>query len=162
MDNNIIKTKGLNLVKVIVLSALSVVVFSSLYIPATMNALSESYIAGISAFKVPFYISRNCLFLVLVVMLFSGLWVLKRFKNIQNIYSELGLLIIVMSLSVIGLAFFPCLYNHSHPHTFTSMLKQSLFCPSYSVRSYVWPVLYLIVGSVLWLQGRSYRKCYSH
>lgn len=107
------------------------------YVKATTKAIDDSYNFGISVFKSHFYTAYFVLLVSFFASIFVGIYAkLKLNREVPIIYKS-GFAIIASSIFVMALGQLPCFYPHVDPHTFETLLKQSLLCPSYSNRSYL-------------------------
>ncbi len=121
-----------------------------LYVKATMNAIHDSYVDGISEFKWPFYILFIVLALILLMAFLVSVFVRVFKKKGIPLIHKMSLSAALSVLVVFLLGFAPCMKEHTDPHTIVSAVSQSLLCPSYSNRSYVGllTVLGLAVGTL--------------
>jgi hypothetical protein len=115
---------------------IGIILFASLYVSATMNALHDSYLIGVENFIAPSAVC-NLLFIVfLLVLAFIGLYV--RYK--RKCSFSFGIKISKLALLVCGIVFLlnylPCLYRPKDQNTLLSVISLSVFCPNYSGRSF--------------------------
>ena len=128
--------------------------FVSLYVPATMNAIHDSYFLGIDDFKAPFYIVRTILVVALFTIIISYRFSKKLRQNKLPFFKALGITSISISLLVLGLSFAPCMYDSSTHETLQNVIKHSLLCPSYSNRSYLWLAITATLGIYMYISSR--------
>lgn len=127
----------------------SVLLFSSLYVSSTMNALHNDYIERIDDFKTPFYIVKSILALFLIIISILCCFSSRIKDQNLSLFRAFGVAAIIVPILISVIGYAPCMYVDVYPHTeLKNVIKQSLFCPSYSIRSYVWLVLLLILGLV--------------
>ncbi len=132
----------------IFISLFVLALFSTLYVSSTMNALRDHYFTGVEDFKRPFYQVRT----LLAIGLLLCLMLRKRFIDEKNdrvipFLKWLGIASITVPLIIFALNYAPCLYKAPQPlESLQNVIKQSFLCPKYSIRSYVWPIIFQILG----------------
>ena len=142
----------------------SLLVFSSMYVAATMNAIDDSYQQGLDSFKMPFLIINlivlGSLSLLLVIVFFSN-----NFRAITQSYLiSFGVATIATSSVVFVLGFAPCLKPHptTEPHithhNLNAVVTRSILCPRYSNRSYPGIIIYASLGLAMVFLGRKGNK----
>jgi len=119
--------------------------FSSLYVKATMNAIHDTYVVGLTDFKEPFYV----IYLVILSFSIIGLYYSSVKSNLFKKYlSHYGLSLLIISVIVWLLNFFPCYHTYQTNEILDlfTVIKYSLLCPHYSNRSFPPIFLFLILG----------------
>jgi hypothetical protein len=136
------KLRTVNLVAI----GVGVILFSSHYVKATMNALHSDYIPGISEFKEPFYYVYLLVMVGLITLFVISVFYRFKFKKGYILANRIALSALVVCAIVLALGQLPCMYQHVDPHALASTVKQSLFCPSYSNRSYIGLIITLVLA----------------
>ena len=129
----------------------------SLYVSASMNAIDDSYFIGITDFKKPFYIIRTLLLVFLLVSIVTCMLIPKYREQGFPLFRVLGATAFFVPLVVWVLGLSPCLYEHPHPHTLQGMIGQSLLCPSYSSRSYIWIIIIMFLGAITYFAANKWK-----
>jgi hypothetical protein len=120
-----------------------ILIFSVLYSWACTNSLKDTVIESfknqINILKIVIqYISIGLILLSLIIQ-----------KEIVYKFSQkLGLLILVSVLLVSILSFLPCKFDFASKRNFVEVMKRSLLCPSYSIRSWIHLYLFLMLGLI--------------
>lgn len=128
----------------------SVLLFSSLYVSSTMNALRDSYAAGIEGFMLPFYGVRTVLVLFLIFLITISIFTRRLKPRHFAFYKSISISAVLVSIVIMALGYAPCmdtyLRDFSKPETLGNVITHSLLCPQYSLRSYVWPSIIIFLG----------------
>ncbi len=144
----------------ITIAALAISLLASLYISSTMNAIGDNYFMGVKDFKRPFYSARHVIALLLLtcIIICSSFSIIR--VRVGSYVRIIAIVAMVIPIVIVAMGFTPCMYSNSEPLLLEQVIKQSLLCPSYSNRSYVWPFIIFILGVLAYFSSNGWRlKC---
>lgn len=125
------------------LSIIGTIVFTGLFVASCTCSLQKEIIVN---FLKPIFvlvqtIEYLSILLIIVVFIFK--------KEKHNQYLQIyGLIIIVSVLLVSALSYLPCMQGYATKNTIFSILKRSLFCPEFSLKSWINLLWLGILGSI--------------
>ena len=135
--------------------------FVPLYIGATMNALGDFYFFGIDKFLSRFYFFHVASTAILLLSFVGAIFWRLCFKRPLALARKVAIAIACACCIVTMLGQSPCFYPHVDPHSLETIVKQALFCPSYSNRSYIGLILTATFCGFIILVSWSRKKQYS-
>lgn len=141
----------------IVVVLFAVGLFLTLLVSSTMNAIDDNYFYGVNAFKRPFYRFRYALIIILIFLFIVSIAVKNHRQHGFPLGRAMGLAAVVATLAVTVFGLLPCLYDYASPRTLEKIIAHSLLCPQYSTRSYVWQVLAIIFGTLVFFSSNRWR-----
>ncbi|WP_119968513.1 hypothetical protein [Shewanella japonica] len=135
-----------------------VMLLPSFFIFATMNAIRDENFVGVNAFKMPFNFVYTMAFLALLVLTAYSFY--HRFKKKTKF--QLGINISITTFSICGiiilLAAMPCFVDSTIRETLTDVVKKSMFCTSYSNRTYIGVIQFSFIAGVLLLLSSGIKR----